>query len=101
MEKSKNLLVLTTLVSLIFGFLAPLVMWFVQKDMLEGEVKTYMRNLLNFELTMFIVMLILGFVFAPVAAFLGFVNAVILIIATISVFNNKNYKFPFLLELIK
>ena len=101
MEKSKNLLVLTTLVSLIFGFLAPLVMWFVQKDMLEGEAKTYMKNLLNFELTMFIVILILGFVFTPVAAFLGFVNAIILIIATISIFNNKNYKFPFLLELIK
>ena len=101
MEKSKNLLVLTTLVSLIFGFLAPLVMWFVQKDMLEGEAKIYMKNLLNFELTMFIVILISSFVFAPIAAFLSFVNAVILILATINILNNKLYKFPFLLELIK
>ena len=101
MEKSKNLLVLTTLLSLIFGFLVPLVMWFVQKDMLEGDSKLYMKNLLNFELTMFIIMLVFGFVFAPVAALLGFANAIFLILATISVFNNKNYKFPFLLELIK
>lgn len=101
MEKSKNLLVLTTLLSLLFGFLAPLVIWFTNKNLLADEGLVYLKNLLNFELTMFIIMFVFGFVFAPVSAVLGFVNVVILILATINLFNNKSYKFPFFLELIK
>lgn len=101
MNNSKNLLILTTLISLVFGLLSPLVVWIISKSKLEGEAKDYLKNLLNFEITMFVISAIFGIVFAPLAGFCAFINVVVLIFATISIYNNKNFKFPFLLDLVK
>ena len=103
MENNKNLLFFVTLLALLpaIGFLIPMIVWFGKKDILEGEAKDYLKNLVNFELLIFILSAIFGFVFASIVALIGLFNAVIIILATISVYNNKNFKFPFLLELIK
>ncbi|MBQ8887307.1 MAG: DUF4870 domain-containing protein [Candidatus Gastranaerophilales bacterium] len=103
MENNKNLLFFVTLLALlpVIGFLIPVIVWYGKKEVLEGEAKVYLKNLVNFELLIFILSLIFGFVFAPITGLISFFNLVIIILATISVFNNKNYKFPFLLELIK
>ncbi len=101
MNDNKNLLFLTTLISLVFGLLSPLIVWVMTKSKLEGDAKNYLKNLLNFEITMFIIGLVFGLVFAPLTGFCAFVNLVVLIMAMISVYNNKNFKFPFLLDLVK
>lgn len=101
MNDNKNLLFLTTLISLVFGLISPLVVWIMTKSKLEGDSKDYLKNLLNFEITMFIIGFVFGIVFAPLAGFCAFINLVVLIFAMISVYNNKNFKFPFLLDLIK
>ena len=103
MEVNKNLLFITTILTLvpIIGFLILLVVWFSKKNALEGEAKDYLKNLTNFEVLLFIITFVLGFVLAQVAALVGLFNLVIVILAAISVFNGKNYKFPFNLELLK
>ncbi len=103
MEINKNLLFITTLLTLIpvMGFIILLVVWFTKKNSLDGEAKEYLKNFTNFELLIFLITLVLGFVFAPVAALVGTFNLIIIIIAAIHVYNGKNFKFPLNLELLK
>ena len=103
MENNKNLLFITTILTLIpvIGFIILLAMWFTKKNSLEGEAKDYLKNMTNFQLLIFIITFALGFVLAPIAGLVGLFNLVIIILAAISVFNGKNFKFPFNLELLK
>ena len=103
MEANKNLLFFTTLLLLVpvLGFIILLFVWFTQKDKLEGEAKDYLKNLTNFQLLLFILSIILGFAFAPLVSLIGLFNLVIIILAAINIFNGKNFKFPFLLEIVK
>ena len=68
---------------------------------MEGEAKDYLKNFTNFELLIFLITLVSGFVFAPIAALVGTFNLIIIIIAAICVYNGKNFKFPLNLELLK
>ena len=103
MEVNKNFLFATTAVTIIpaIGFIILLAIWFTQKNSLEGEAREYLKNLTNFELLLYIIIFILGCVLKEVAGLVGLFNIVIIILAAISVFNGKNYKFPFNLELLK
>ena len=103
MENNKNLLFITTLLILVpfIGFFILLYVWFTNKNKLQGDSRDYLKNMTNFQLLIFIITFALGFVLAPVAGLVGLFNLVIIILAAISVFNGKNFKFPFNLELLK
>ena len=109
--ENKNILVLTTLSSLFLGFIVPLVLWLTIKENFEENQKTYLTNLLNFELTMLIGFVILTAInvipiLGQIVCFLGggllwLLNIIILVIATIKLTKDEEHKFPFALELIK
>ena len=111
MEKDKNLLLLTTLSCLILGFIVPLIMWILNKDNADFGGKKYLTNLLNFELTLFIACIVLTLlnvipllgqiVFGLGSFIIWIANIVLIIVATIKLTKNEEYKFPFTLELIK
>lgn len=111
MENNKNTLVLTTLSCLILGFIVPLIVWILNKDNPEYAGKKFLTDLLNFELTLFIAGVVLTLVnVIPLLGQIVFVlgstivwlaNIVLIIVATIKVTKNEEYKFPFALELIK
>ncbi len=111
MENNKNTLVLTTLSCLILGFIVPLIVWILNKDNTEYAGKKFLTDLLNFELTLFIAGVVLTLVnVIPLLGQIVFVlgstivwlaNIVLIIVATIKVTKNEEYKFPFSLELIK
>lgn len=103
MEKNKSLLFLTTILSLIpcMGFIILLVVWFTKKDTLVGEERDYLKNLTNFELLMFIISIVCGAVLPILLGLVGIFTLVVIILATISVYNGKNYKFPINLEMLK
>lgn len=111
MENNKNNLVLTTLSCLILGFIVPLIVWILNKDNAEFAGKRFLTDLLNFELTLFIVGIVLTLI--NIIPFLGQIvfvlgstivwiaNIVVIIVATIKITKNEEYKFPFTLELLK
>lgn len=111
MDKDRNLVVLTTISCIIFSFIGPLVIWLTKKDELAVEVKDYITNLLNFELTLLLVGVavgvlgiipILGFIIGAIAVpLLMLINVILIIIATLKVTNNELFKFPFTINLIK
>ena len=111
MENSKNTLILTAIGSIFLGFLVPLIVWFVNKDSMQEEPKKYLTHLLNFELTLLIVGVILvavkiipilgGLICAIGCPILWIANIAFMIIAAVKLSNNEQYKFPFVLELIK
>lgn len=108
---NRNILVLTTLSCMFLGFIVPLVIWLAMKEDFEGGEKTHLTNLLNFELTILIAAILLMVV--NIIPFLGQIicliggvllwlfNVINILVATIKLTKNEEYKFPFALELIK
>ena len=87
------------------GIFGPLVIWLIKKD--ESQfVSENAKESLNFQITMIIAWIIawllavvlIGFV---LMAALGILNLILVIIATIKTSENKIYRYPFNLRLIK
>jgi uncharacterized Tic20 family protein len=87
------------------GIFGPLVIWLIKRD--ESQfVSESAKESLNFQLTMIIgwiiawllAVVLIGFV---LMAALGILNLVLVIIATIKTSENKIYRYPFNLRLIK
>ncbi len=108
---NRNILVLTTLSCLFLGFIVPLIVWILMKDKFEGGEKSFLVNLLNFELTLLIgfvilaainVVPILGQLVCAIGSFvLWLIGLIVAIVATVKLTKNEEYKFPMTLELIK
>ena|SRR5579859_5899654 len=87
------------------GILGPLVIWLVKKDE-SGFVEANAKESLNFQITVilayfagFILMLILiGFILLWL---IGILNLVLVIVASVRASENKVYRYPFNLRLIK
>ena len=58
--EDRNILVITTISCLLFGFIGPLISWLIYKDKQNAVAKSYLTNLLNFQLTLVIVGFVLG-----------------------------------------
>lgn len=97
----KGIIMVVTLLSIILGLIPSLIYWIISKDSLEEDLKKYLVNLLNFELTLSILGLIFLAVFAPLTGLLSFINLIFLIIATLKISKDQHYKFPMTIELIK
>jgi uncharacterized Tic20 family protein len=101
----KTMAILSHILALLTGFIAPLVIYLVKKD--SPYVVAHARESLNFQITMaiaYIVSWLLVF-----ALFIGLVliplvivaNVVFIIIATIKASENKLYKYPLSIRFIK
>ena len=97
----KGIIMVVTLLSIILGFIPSLVYWLISKNSLEAPLKKYLTNLLNFELTLLIVGIVVGVVFAPLTGLVSLINLIFLIIGTIKINQDQVYKFPMTIELIK
>ncbi|MBI2381963.1 MAG: DUF4870 domain-containing protein [Gammaproteobacteria bacterium] len=103
-QEEKTLGMLSHLLAIFFGFLAPLIIWIVKKDE-STYVAEQAKEALNFQITVFIgfvgcfilSFVLIGMLLMPV---LAIYNVVMLIIGTIKANEGKSYRYPFTLRLI-
>jgi uncharacterized Tic20 family protein len=110
----KTMAILSHVLCVLVGFLAPLVIYLVKKDE-SAYVRAHAKESLNFQLTMlcawialWILTMILTFIFfffgvlgIPLMVLLLIANLVFIIIATIKASENKLYKYPFSIKFVK
>ena len=96
-----GLILVVTLISMVLGFIAPLVAWLTIRNTLDPLQKDFLIGLLNFELTMFIVGIVAGVIVPALLGLIALVNFVILVIAIMKLVKKEPYKFPLTIYLIK
>ena len=100
----KTMAILSHILCIVAGFLAPLVIYLVKKD--SPYIAAHAKESLNFQLTL-IIAYIISFilVFILIGIFLiwliALANLVLVIIATIRASENKLYKYPFSIRFLK
>jgi len=103
-SEEKTMAILSHILCIVAGFLAPLIIFLVKKD--SPYVTAHAKESLNFQLTL-IIAYIISFilVFVIIGIFLiwliALANLVLVIIATIRASENKLYKYPFSIRFIK
>ena len=102
-ENDEKVFLTVSSLGAIFGFIIPLIMWAFKKDDFSDYTKRFLTDILNFELILFIAVLILTFI--PLLGWL--VNTVIFIFNLIVVLKafsavqkKEEYSFPFNYKLI-
>jgi uncharacterized Tic20 family protein len=103
-SEDKTMAILSHVLCIVAGFLAPLIIYLVKKD--SPYVQAHAKESLNFQLTMtlaFIISFILMFVIIGIllVALLSIANLVLVIVATIRASENKLYKYPFSIKFVK
>ena len=102
-----NLAMLAHLLSIAFGFIAPLIIWMISKDQPQkGFVADQAKEALNFQIT---VILAIGITVVLMAIFIGIllfpmvlvVNFVLCILAGLKAREGVAYRYPFTLRLLK
>jgi len=100
----KTMAILSHILCIVAGFLAPLIIYLVKKD--SPYIVAHAKESLNFQLTLIIchiISFILWFVLIGILLtwILVIANLVFVIIATIKASENKLYKYPFSIRFIK
>ena len=98
----KTMAILSHALTLVVGFLAPLIIYLVKKD--ESEfVREHAKESLNFQITIYIVMfgLFITIIGILLIWLVGLLALAFVIIASIKSGEGKMYKYPFTLRLIK
>lgn len=102
-----NLAMLAHLLSIVFGFIAPLIIWMISKDQPQkGFVADQAKEALNFQITVIIALCIAGVL---IVIFIGIllvpmilvVNFVLCILAGLKAREGVAYRYPFTLRLLK
>ena len=98
----KTLAILSHVLTLVAGFIAPLVIYLVKKDE-SSFVREHAKESLNFQITVFIIVVVLfvsviGILLLWLVAILALI---LVIVATIKANEGKLYRYPFTLRLIK
>ncbi len=101
----KTFAILAHILTIVSSFIAPLVIYLLKKDE-SPYVAEHAKEALNFQITMFVLYLIsfiLVFILIGILLLwlLSIANLVLVIIATIKASENKMYRYPFNLRLIK
>ena len=98
----KTMALLAHILTLAAGFIAPLVIYLVKKEE-SSFVTAHAKESLNFQITLFIViiLLIVTIVGALLLWIVGIAALVLVIIATIKASEGKLYKYPLNIRLIK
>jgi uncharacterized protein len=84
------------------GFIPPLIIYLVKKDE-SAYVSEHAKESLNFQISLLIICIILFVTLIGILLIwvVGILNLIFVIIATIKASENKMYKYPFNLRLIK
>jgi uncharacterized Tic20 family protein len=98
----KTMALLSHILTFIFPILAPLVIYLVKKDE-STFVASHAKESLNFQITMFIVcvILIISVIGLLLLWIVGIIVAVLVIVATIRASEGKLYKYPVNIRFIK
>lgn len=101
----KTLAILSHILCIVAGFIAPLVIYLIKKDN-SAFVTAHAKESLNFQITVilaYLVSFVLVFVLIgiPLMIIIGLVNLILVIIATIRASEEKLYKYPFSIKFIK
>jgi len=106
-EEERPGMMLAHLLGLIFGILGALIYWLIVKDKTQTPfVQDQAREVLNFELNVFVleliasmlVLVLIGFMLLP----LIWVTAVVLsIIGAVRAYGGERFRYPFIIRLIK
>ena len=84
------------------GFIAPLIIYLVKKNE-SSYVAAHAKESLNFQITVLILAIILFISIVGILLLwvLGIINTVLVIVATIKASENKLYRYPFSIRLVK
>lgn len=98
----RTLAILSHILCLVAGFIAPLIIYLIKKDE-SAYVKEHSKESLNFQISMFIIycVLIITVVGILLIWAVAIIDLVLVIIATIKASENKLYKYPINFRLIK
>jgi uncharacterized Tic20 family protein len=102
----KNLAMLAHLLSILAWFIAPLIIWLLNKDKPEKEfVSDQAKEALNFQITIFIAtfvssLLTIIFIGFFLLLILLFVNVIFCIVAGIAASKGTKYRYPITLRLL-
>jgi uncharacterized protein len=101
----KTMGILSHILCLAAGFIAPLVIYLIKKDE-SPFVREHAKESLNFQITLFILYIIsffLIFIFIGILMMvvLGIGALVLIIVATVKASEGKLYRYPFNIRLIK
>jgi uncharacterized protein len=94
--------VLSHVLCLVVGFLAPLIIYLVKKDE-STFVAAHAKESLNFQITMTLIGIILFITLVGILLLwlVALVSMVLIIVATIKANDKKLYRYPFTIRLIK
>ncbi|MEO6639332.1 MAG: DUF4870 domain-containing protein [Ginsengibacter sp.] len=98
----KTMAILSHILTVVAGFVAPLIIYFIKKD--ESDfVREHARESLNFQITVFII--IIACVITVIGILLlwlvGIVTLILVIMATVKASDGKLYRYPISFRLIK
>jgi len=98
----KTMALLSHVLTLAVGFLAPLIIYLVKKDQ-SPFVTSHAKESLNFQITIFLLIIILFITIIGILLIwvVGILALVLVIMATIKASEGKLYKYPFSIRLIK
>lgn len=84
------------------GFIVPILMWTTNKDS-NANVDKHGKNIVNAMISyaIYAVVLCITVIGIPVAAVLGVLYAVFVVIATVKANNGGYWKYPFIIQLVK
>ena len=104
-SEEKTMAILSHILCIVAGFLAPLIIYLVKKDE-SAYVTAHAKESLNFQLTVliaYVICFILMFVLIGILLIwlVMIANLVLVIMATIKASEGKLYKYPFSIKFIK
>ncbi len=98
----KTMSILSHILTLIAGFIPPLIIYLIKKDE-SAFIAAHAKESLNFQITIAIVMIILFITIIGILLMwvVGIIALILVIIATIRANEGKLYRYPFTIRLIK
>ena len=96
------LAILAHILTIVGSFIPPLVIYLLKKDQ-SSFVADHARESLNFQITIFIIIVILALTIIGILLiwFVGILDLVLVIVATVRASDSKLYRYPFTIRLIK
>lgn len=98
----KTMAILAHVLTLVCGFIAPLIIYLIKKDE-SSFITQHAKESLNFQITMLLIVIALFITLIGILLvwIVGILSLVLVIVATIKASEGKLYKYPFSLKLIK
>lgn len=110
-EDDRTMAMLCHLLGILTGFLGPLVLWLVKKDQSQF-IHHHGREALNFQITLFLVMIALtsvtlvlmlflvGFLLLPVLCAIPIIGLILEILAAVAAQRGEWHRYPFCIRLV-